>query len=109
LQNSLTIFLTLFVVATTGLAFAMFGIYGLFGYAVDSIFLSNNITTKNEKKHDRLSAFISMSYVNNILVAVFAQEFFGSQVAALAAFYNIPYYIGILILARSVNNDRHQQ
>jgi bile acid:Na+ symporter, BASS family len=98
----------LFVAMTTGLAFAMFGIYGMFGYAIDSIFLSNKITTKNEKKNDRLSAFISMSYVNNILVAVFAQEFFGSQVAALAAFYNIPYYIGILILARSVTNNMRQ-
>ncbi|MFL6380342.1 MAG: bile acid:sodium symporter family protein [Nitrososphaeraceae archaeon] len=95
----------LFVLAITGLAFALFGIYGLFGYTVDAIFLSNNVGTKNEKKNERLSAFISMSYVNNILVAVFAQQFFGSQVAALAAFYNIPYYIGILILARSVSND----
>ncbi|MFL6413963.1 MAG: bile acid:sodium symporter family protein [Nitrososphaeraceae archaeon] len=98
----------LFVLAITGLAFALFGIYGLFGYAVDAIFLSNNVGTKNEKKNERLSAFISMSYVNNILVAVFAQQFFGSQVAALAAFYNIPYYIGILILARSVSNDLRQ-
>ncbi|MFL6371460.1 MAG: bile acid:sodium symporter family protein [Nitrososphaeraceae archaeon] len=98
----------LFVLAITGLAFALFGIYGLFGYAVDVIFLSNNVGTKNEKKNERLSAFISMSYVNNILVAVFAQQFFGSQVAALAAFYNIPYYIGILILARSVSNDLRQ-
>jgi BASS family bile acid:Na+ symporter len=39
-----------------------------------------------------------MSYVNNILVTVFAQQFFGSQVAALAAFYNIPYYMGIVLL-----------
>jgi bile acid:Na+ symporter, BASS family len=98
----------LFVLAITGLAFALFGIYGLFGYAVDAIFLSNNVGTKNEKKNERLSAFISMSYVNNILVAVFAQQFFGSQVAALAAFYNIPYYISILILARSVSNDLRQ-
>ncbi len=98
----------LFVLAITGLAFALFGIYGLLGYAVDAIFLSNNVGTKNEKKNERLSAFISMSYVNNILVAVFAQQFFDSQVAALAAFYNIPYYIGILILARSVSNDLHQ-
>lgn len=93
----------LFVLAITGLAFALFGIYGMFGYTVDAIFLSNN-----EKKNERLSAFISMSYVNNILVAVFAQQFFGSQVAALAAFYNIPYYISILILARSVSNDLRQ-
>jgi BASS family bile acid:Na+ symporter len=39
-----------------------------------------------------------MSYVNNILVTVFAQQFFGPQVAALAAFYNIPYYFGIILL-----------
>jgi BASS family bile acid:Na+ symporter len=86
----------------------LFAIYGLFGYIVDAIFLSNNKCARSDKKHDRLSAFISMSYVNNILVAVFAQQFFGSQVAALAAFYNIPYYIGILILAISVTNDLHQ-
>jgi BASS family bile acid:Na+ symporter len=49
-----------------------------------------------------------MSYANNILVAVFAQEFFGTQVAALAALYNIPYYIGILILIRSVSIDLRQ-
>jgi BASS family bile acid:Na+ symporter len=46
----------------------------------------------------RISGLIVMSYVNNILVTVFAQQFFGSQVAALAAFYNIPYYIGIILL-----------
>jgi len=39
-----------------------------------------------------------MSYVNNILVTVFAQQFFGSQVASLAAFYNIPYYMGIILI-----------
>ena len=33
-----------------------------------------------------------MSYVNNILVVVFASEFFGSEIAALAAFYNLSYY-----------------
>jgi BASS family bile acid:Na+ symporter len=98
----------LFVVGTTALAFALFAIYGLFGYIVDAIFLSNDKCAGTDRKHDRLSSFISMSYVNNILVAVFAQQFFGSHVAALAAFYNIPYYIGILILARSVTNGLHK-
>ena len=97
-----------FVLTTTALAFALFGTYGLFGYVIDAIFFSNNnigTITKNEheNKSDRLSAFISMSYVNNILVAVFAQDFFGSHVAALAAFYNIPYYVGILILLKSIS------
>jgi bile acid:Na+ symporter, BASS family len=39
-----------------------------------------------------------MSYVNNVLVAVFAFQFFGPQVAALAALYNIPYYIGNVVI-----------
>jgi BASS family bile acid:Na+ symporter len=73
------------------LAFALFAIYGLLGYIVDAVLLSNNKSTRSEKKDEMLSAFISMSYVNNILVAVFAEQFFGSQVAALAAFYNVPY------------------
>jgi bile acid:Na+ symporter, BASS family len=94
-----------FVAATTALAFGLFGIYGLLGYAVDAIFLKEDKCTASEKKRNRLSAFISMSYVNNILVAVFAQQFFSSHVAALAAFYNIPYYIVIPILVRWVNGD----
>jgi BASS family bile acid:Na+ symporter len=94
-----------FVAATTALAFGLFGIYGLLGYAVDAIFLKEDKCTASEKKRNRLSAFISMSYVNNILVAVFAQQFFSSHVAALAAFYNIPYYIAIPILVRWVNGD----
>jgi bile acid:Na+ symporter, BASS family len=72
-------------------------------------FLSNNKSTRGENKDERLSAFISMSYVNNILVAVFALQFFGSQVAALAAFYNIQYYIGILILTRFVTNPSQSE
>lgn len=97
----------LFVVGTTALACALFAMYGLLGYIVDAVFLGNNKSTSSQRKGERLSAFISMSYVNNILVAVFAQQFFGSQVAALAVFYNIPYYIGILILASLVTNPRH--
>ena len=48
-----------------------------------------------------------MSYVNNILVTVFAQQFFGSQVAALAAFYNIPYYFGIILLKIFITGRRN--
>ena len=83
--------------------------YGLLGYIVDAVLLRNNKSTRGEKKHERLSALVSMSYVNNIMVAVFAQQFFGSQVAALAALYNIAYYIGILLLARFVTNPRHSE
>jgi BASS family bile acid:Na+ symporter len=34
---------------------------------------------------EKMAGLIAMSYVNNVLVAVFAFQFFGSQVAALAA------------------------
>ncbi len=44
---------------------------------------------------------ISMIYINNILIVVFAQQFFGTEVAALAAFFNIPYYVGILLLKKT--------
>jgi BASS family bile acid:Na+ symporter len=40
--------------------------------------------------------------VNNVLVAVFALQFFGAPVAALAALYNIPYYAGIVAIKRMV-------
>lgn len=53
----------------------------------------------------RTAGLISMSYVNNVLVAVFAFQFFGASVAALAALYNIPYYAGILILKRLVSKN----
>jgi BASS family bile acid:Na+ symporter len=41
-----------------------------------------------------------MTYVNNVLVAVFAFQFFGPSVAALAALYNIPYYAGIIAIKK---------
>jgi BASS family bile acid:Na+ symporter len=76
----------LFVTGTNPLALALFAMYGLIGYIVDAVFLSNNKSTRGEKKDERLTAFISMSYVNNILVAVFAQQFFGSQSQLLPHF-----------------------
>ena len=52
-----------------------------------------------------------MTYVNNVLVAVFAFQFFGAQVAALAALYNIPYYAGILAIRRiaNISNDKNKE
>lgn len=37
-----------------------------------------------------------MNYVNNTLVVVFACQFFGTEIAALAAFYNLAYY-GLMV------------
>jgi len=81
-----------FVIITTILAFVLFTTFAITGYLI-FYFMNKDSSTK-----DKISGLIALSYVNNILVTVFAQQFFGSQVAALAAFYNMPYYIGIIFL-----------
>lgn len=82
------------VLETTLVSFLLYGAYGVVGY------LSVRLASKKSTADDRISGFIAMTYVNNILVVVFAQHFFGPQVAMLSAFYNIPYYMGILILKK---------
>lgn len=74
------------------LAFILFGYYGLTGYGISRLMRLS--------KDDRVSAMISMIYINNILMVVFAQQFFGTEIAALSAFFNIPYYVGILLLKK---------
>jgi BASS family bile acid:Na+ symporter len=81
-----------FVILTTVIAILLFAIFAITGY-----FMLYFIKRDSSIRY-RISGLIVMSYVNNILVTVFAQQFFGSQVAALAAFYNIPYYMGIILL-----------
>ncbi|HEX5185743.1 MAG TPA: arsenic resistance protein [Nitrososphaeraceae archaeon] len=78
-----------FVITMTIAAFTLYIIYGLIGY-LSAFFL------EKEDKSFRIAAFVIMSYVNNILVVVFASKFFGSEIAALAAFYNISYYSMII-------------
>ncbi|RPJ32563.1 MAG: arsenic resistance protein [Nitrosopumilales archaeon] len=82
-----------FVIFTTVIAILLFSIFAITGYLV--LYIINKDSSSLKYK---ISGLIGMSYVNNILVTVFAQQFFGSQVAALAAFYNIPYYFGIILL-----------
>lgn len=83
-----------FVLNNIILAFSLFGVYGFIGYVVVRLMGMN--------KQEGYSIFIAMTYVNNMLVVVFAQQFFNIQIAALSAFYNIPYCIGILILKQAV-------
>jgi len=78
-----------FVIVTLIAAFTLFFIYGSIGY-----FTSYIMGKKNESS--RIAAFVIMSYVNNTLVVVFASQFFGTEVAALAAFYNLAYY-GLMV------------
>ncbi len=102
----------LFVVNTILLSSFLFVIYGLSGYGTDRILkliinYRNGSTINNgnsnhteEEDDDFIFSFISMSYINNVLVAVFAEQFFGAKTAALAAFYNITYFIGIYFIKR---------
>ena len=104
------------------LAFILFGIYGIAGYTL-TLFITgitghttserknatNDSKSSTKKERDRSTAIdglIAMAYVNNILVAVFAEQFFGIQTAVLPALYNIPYYIGILILKKYMFKTR---
>jgi BASS family bile acid:Na+ symporter len=79
----------LFLIQSVALAFLCYSAYCLIGYLCGG-----------RGRQERAAGLISMSYVNNVLVAVFAFQFFGSPVAALAALYNIPYYAGIVAIKK---------
>ena len=95
----------LFVIEMTLIAFLLFGVYGTVGYTLTLVISREKKSITNESKSNtRYSTctaapegLIAMAYVNNILVVVFAEQFFGIQSALLPALYNIPYYIGIII------------
>jgi bile acid:Na+ symporter, BASS family len=77
----------MFLLQTLAASFLAFAAFGVIGYVA-------------VPKHERAAGLISTTYVNNTLVMVFAAQFFGPQVAALAAVYNIPYYAGILVIKK---------
>jgi BASS family bile acid:Na+ symporter len=105
----------LFVIEMTLIAFLLFGVYGTVGYTVmlvvsrekKSITNDSKSNTKESKRTAATEGLIAMAYVNNILVAVFAEHFFGIQSAVLPALYNIPYYIGIIILKKLYSVQVH--
>jgi bile acid:Na+ symporter, BASS family len=80
-----------FLLQTVATAFLCYAAYCLVGYV--------GATGSLQEKR---AGLIATSYVNNVLVAVFAFQFFGSQVAALAALCNIPYYIGIIAIKKVI-------
>ncbi|HYA85302.1 MAG TPA: hypothetical protein VEH06_17920, partial [Candidatus Bathyarchaeia archaeon] len=88
----------------------LFSIYGTVGYTLTlvvsrekkSITNDSKSNTKESKCTAATEGLIAMAYVNNILVVVFAEQFFGIQSAILPALYNIPYYIGIIILKKVI-------
>jgi BASS family bile acid:Na+ symporter len=78
-----------FMLQTMATASLCYAAYSLVGY----------VSTAGSR-HERAAGLISMTYINNVLVAVFAFQFFGPPVAALAALYNIPYYAGIMAIKK---------
>jgi BASS family bile acid:Na+ symporter len=87
-----------FVLVNFAAAFALFAAYGAIGYVANNIRYSGSKVTIEKSKDLGIVGLIAMTYVNNILVVVFASQFFSIDVAALAAFYNLPYYGLILLL-----------
>jgi bile acid:Na+ symporter, BASS family len=80
-----------FLLQTVATAFICYAAYCLAGYA-----------GARGGRAEKTAGLISLSYVNNVLVAVLALQFFGPEVAALAALYNIPYYAGIVAIKKIV-------
>jgi BASS family bile acid:Na+ symporter len=105
----------LFVIEMTLIAFLLFGEYGTVGYTLmlvvsgekKGITNDSKSNTKESKRTAATEGLIAMAYVNNILVVVFAEQFFGIQSAVLPALYNIPYYIGIIILKKLYSVQVH--
>ncbi len=81
-----------FLVQIIATAFLCYAAYCLAGYL-----------TSAGSRNERAAGVISMTYINNVLVAVLAFQFFGPAVAALAALYNIPYYAGIVAIKKVVS------
>ena len=88
----------------TSLIFAslLFALYLLVGYLLALSIKGQLITT-------RINGIIAMTYINNILVFVVAERFFDIETAALAALYNIPYYVGLLVLRMKYSRCRNQE
>jgi BASS family bile acid:Na+ symporter len=79
----------------------LFILYLLVGYLLALSIKGQLIATIN--------GIVAMTYINNILVFVVAERFFDIETAALAALYNIPYYVGLLVLRMKYSRCRNQE
>ncbi|VFJ14367.1 bile acid:sodium symporter family protein [Candidatus Nitrosocosmicus franklandus] len=79
-----------FVIIMIIASFVLFFVYGFIGY------IASYIIGEKKDKSSKAASFVIMSYINNTLVIVFASQFFGTEVGALAAFYNLAYY-GLMV------------
>ena len=84
------------------------GYYYHYCYAIVFIIERRRINRTREKNSnnksgtnvDRITGLIAMTYISNVLVVVIAKQFFDIHTEALAAFYQIPYYVGLLFLKK---------
>lgn len=74
------------IVVSVGLAFVLCSLYYLAGF----------LLTARLESSQKLAAGVSMAILNNVLVIVFASEFFGPLSPTLAAMYMFPYYTMIV-------------
>ena len=100
-----------FVIELVLATFLLFGLYGLAGYYCHYPYYffalitgrrrkrrrENSNNNKGEEKEDKITGLLAMIYISNILVVVLAYQFFDIKTEALAAFYQIPYYGGLLL------------
>jgi BASS family bile acid:Na+ symporter len=99
---------SLFVIELVLATFLLFGLYGLAGYYCHHSYYFFALITgrrrkrvnnnKGAEKEDKITGLLAMTYISNILVVVLAHQFFDIKTEALAAFYQIPYYGGLLLL-----------
>jgi BASS family bile acid:Na+ symporter len=74
------------IVVSVAVAYVLSVVYYLAGF-----FLA-----LREESAQRLAAGVSLAILNNVLVIVFASEFFGPLAATVAAMYMFPYYTMIV-------------
>ena len=105
---------SLFVIELVTATFLLFALYGLAGYYYHYSYYffalitgrkrrkreNSNNNNKGAEKEDKITGLLAMTYISNILVVVLAHQFFDIKTEALAAFYQIPYYGGLLLLKK---------
>jgi bile acid:Na+ symporter, BASS family len=100
---------SLFVTELVLASLLLFGLYALVGYYYHYSYCFFALVTgkrrkedsnKCAEKEDKITGLLAMTYISNILVVVTAHQFFDITTEALAAFYQIPYYGGLLLFKR---------
>jgi len=90
------------VLACVGVAYALSVVYYAAGF----------LLTPGRARAERLAAGVSFAVMNNVLVIVFASEFFGPLSPTLAAMYMFPFFtmiVPVRILANRAEPEAHRE